>query len=132
MMSGFNQLSEWMAVLGMKTKESNKYASALCEEGYDTVKAIAQLDADKLKDIGIKKAHANLILTEAQAASGGDVEEESAPVEVAPVAEMEYDDEFFSKGKIEKPTKKNKKPNKIGDKKQSKGSRTGQGSSCRR
>ena len=134
-MDAINEISAWIQTLGLKEKEGNKYASALCEDGYDSIKAIAKLDAAMFKGFGIKKGHATLILSEAQEASAGDdddgqVENESQ-AEVNTGEELD-DDEFFSRGKTEKSQKKDKKPKKIGDKKQSKGSRTGQGSSCRR
>ena len=30
-------LSEWLMGLGIKVKDADKYASALCDDGYDTV-----------------------------------------------------------------------------------------------
>ena len=37
----FARLSEWMLELGFKQKEAQKYASALCEEGHETLQLLA-------------------------------------------------------------------------------------------
>lgn len=54
-MDTFAQLCGWLTEVGIKGKDAQKYAGALCEEQLDTVEKIARASADTLKGVGIKK-----------------------------------------------------------------------------
>ena len=65
-MDAISALSEWMLGIGIKVKDADKYASAFCDDGYDTVEDLATLTPSDLKARGVKKAHIGQILEEAQ------------------------------------------------------------------
>jgi len=127
----FTQLCEWMLGLGLKPKEAQKYASALVEEGHESLGDVAKLTPGDLKDIGVKKNQIGTILEEAQAetgvAPGG--EEEASVVEEGGGVD---DSEFFSRGAVEKKDRKwQREKKKKAGKAQVQGARSGQGSCSR-
>eukprot|EP00658_Telonema_sp_P-2_P004702 TRINITY_DN11745_c0_g4_i1.p1 TRINITY_DN11745_c0_g4~~TRINITY_DN11745_c0_g4_i1.p1 ORF type:complete len:224 (+),score=92.92 TRINITY_DN11745_c0_g4_i1:22-693(+) len=108
----FYALSEWIAGLGIKTKDAQLYTGALCDEGHDSFKAISKLDEVELvKGLRIKKAHAKRILSEAQAIVGAGSGEDEGSVAEAEV-EMLDDAEFFG-AKADKKDKKERKNKKL-------------------
>jgi len=64
-------LSAWIMSIGIKGKDVDKYTAALSEEGlkYDSFHQIAALSHEKLKEMGVKKGHMDIILVEAREAA---------------------------------------------------------------
>merc|ERR1712166_82088 len=113
-LDAFFMLSQWMIGIGLESKQANKYTGALCDEGHDTILAIAALDVSEFKGLGIRnKGHVGLILSEALAVKEATQGSEPEPVadddtSAAAAEEVVDDDEFFSRGAVAKKEKKEK------------------------